>query len=101
MPKKGKNIRCQYSVKSLSLAVDMVKNNHMSIRQVAKHFNVPKSTIPDRISGRVDEGAKRRKAMVFPKAVEEDIARKVKVNVATHLSKLFQQSNFDIFFKFR
>lgn len=83
MPKKGKNIRCQYSVKSLSMAIDMVKNNRMSIRQAAKHFNVPKSTISDRISGRVDEGAKRGKATVFPQAVEEDIAQKVQVRFAT------------------
>ena len=78
MPKKSKAVRSQYSVKDLETAVDMVKCGKMSIRKAAKNFHIPKSTIGDRISGRVPEGAKVGKSTVFLMEVENKLAGKVK-----------------------
>ena len=88
MPKKSKAVRSQYSVKDLETAVDMVKCGKMSIRKAAKNFHIPKSTIGDRISGRVPEGAKVGKSTVFPMEVENKLAGKVKEAAAKGFGNL-------------
>lgn len=58
-PKKPKNrhsrkdnYRCKYSGDAFENAVNAVKEKKMSIREAAKHYKVPKSTICDRLQGK-------------------------------------------------
>ena len=46
-----------WSVESMDQAMNAVLNEGMSIRQAAEHYAVPKSTLGDRISGRVLPGS--------------------------------------------
>jgi hypothetical protein len=78
MPNKTKGIRCQYDQKDLERAVASVKAKRLSITQAAKEFSIPKSTIADRISGRVHEGSTPGKQPVFPLEVENQISDKIK-----------------------
>lgn len=48
----------QYPEKSLIAALDAVKNG-MAIREASRRFNVPKTTIQDRIHGRIKEGPRK------------------------------------------
>ena len=78
MPRKGKGLRRQYEGQNLSNAIAAVKGGTMSIRQASNHFGIPKSTLGDRISGRVEEGATPGKKPVLPVEVESAIADKIK-----------------------
>jgi hypothetical protein len=77
MPNKTKGIRFQYDQKDLDRAVSLVKDKHLSIRQTAKEFSIPKSTIADRISDRVPEGSTPGKQPVFPLEVKNQISEKI------------------------
>ena len=50
----------------------------MSIRKAAKFLGIPKSTLSDRITGRVDEGATPGKITVFPSEVENKLSESLK-----------------------
>ncbi|KAJ8306327.1 hypothetical protein KUTeg_016872 [Tegillarca granosa] len=78
MPRKSKQLRLQYDPKALENAVAAVKAKVMSIRKAAKHYDVPRSTIGDRISGRVKEGTSPGKKPVYPIEVENQVAEKIK-----------------------
>ncbi|KAJ8300593.1 LOW QUALITY PROTEIN: hypothetical protein KUTeg_022112 [Tegillarca granosa] len=78
MPRKSKQMQLQYDPKALENAVAAVKVNVMSIRKAAKHYDVPRSTIGDRISGRVKEGTSPGKKPVYPIEVENQVAEKIK-----------------------
>lgn len=78
MPKKGKGIRCQYNHDDLDKAVNQVNLGHMSIRKAAATFGVPKSSVHDRISGRVDISARPGKQTVFPPEIERLLADRMK-----------------------
>ncbi|KAJ8297885.1 hypothetical protein KUTeg_024416 [Tegillarca granosa] len=77
MPKKSKNINGQYKVQDLEIAAAQVQAEKMSIRMAAKHYNVLKSTISDRVSGRVEPGATPGKKTVFSRQVEDEVANKM------------------------
>lgn len=74
MPKTGKGVRAGYDPKAVDNAVAEVNACKMSIRQASIHFGILKSTIGDRISGRVHEGT----TPVFPAEVERKFADKLK-----------------------
>ena len=78
MPHKGQGIKSQYSQVALNNAVDAVKSTAMSVRQASQHFGVPRSTIQDRLSGRVEVGISPGKQPVFSKDVEDRLAEKIK-----------------------
>lgn len=59
-------------------AVDFVKSKNASVRAAAKTFNVPKSTLYDRLSGKTEPGAAKGRQTVFPQDVEDALAEKVK-----------------------
>ncbi|XP_033725586.1 uncharacterized protein LOC117315461 [Pecten maximus] len=79
MPRKGKGIRVQYDHMSMDKAVTAVKAHDLSIRQAAITFGVPKSTLGDRLSGRVEEGSSPGKRPFFPLEVENEVAEKIKI----------------------
>ena len=62
----------------MSNAIAAVKDRTMSIRQASNQFGIPKSTLGDRISGRLEEGATPGKKPVLPVEVESAIANKIK-----------------------
>ena len=47
-----------------------ITNNNMSIRKAAEMFNIPKSTLADRVSGRIDVDAEDGKKPMFKKEDE-------------------------------
>ena len=49
----------------------------MSYRQAAQKFGVRKSTVRDRITGRVDEDSTPGKKPVLPLAIEEELAKSI------------------------
>ena len=54
-------------------AVDAVKNG-LSIRQAANRFQIPRSTLADRISGKVEANAKPGRRTTLPQHIEKAIA---------------------------
>ena len=78
MPHKGHDIQCRYSKVSLQQAVDMVKSGTMSVRDASSHFHVPKSTLQDHASGKVQPGAKYGNETVIPIDIEQEMANKVR-----------------------
>ncbi|CAG2203648.1 unnamed protein product [Mytilus edulis] len=46
----------KYDLKSLENAVDSVKSGQMSVRKAAEHYNVPKLTVGDRVTGKRHRG---------------------------------------------
>ena len=77
MPRKGKNVYAQYSKDTLAKAVDAVKNG-MSYRKASEVYNIPKTTIRDRITGRISEDATLGRKPTFPIEVEAHLADNVK-----------------------
>ena len=53
IPKRAKK---SWSEDSMSAAVKEARNGSLSIRQAADRYNVPRSTLSDRVTNRVDEG---------------------------------------------
>ncbi|CAC5424929.1 unnamed protein product [Mytilus coruscus] len=51
-------------------ALREIKDNHMSIRKASEMFNIPKSTLADRVSGRIDVDAEDGKKPMFNKEDE-------------------------------
>lgn len=47
----------QYTGEAISAAVADVRNSKLSIRKAAAKYKVPKSTISDRLTGKVTEGS--------------------------------------------
>lgn len=76
MPRKGKGIYVKYDRKKIDDAVSAVKAG-MSYRKAAAQFGIPKSTIRDRITGRVEEGANLGRPPVIPESVESEFVDKV------------------------
>ena len=68
----------QYERGNLPAAVAAVQTGGMSIRKAAAEFQVPRSTLADRISGRVDVDTSAGRQPVLPRKVEKDV-----VNLAT------------------
>ena len=77
MPNKSKSVRCQYDDKDMERAVTAVSCG-MSIRTAAAQFGVPRSTLHDRLSGKVGPSPSHGKQTVFPEIVERKFAEKIK-----------------------
>ena len=56
LPNRPKKLK-QWSEEQMSLAVEAVRSGEMGVRRAHQEFGVPKSTLHDRISGKVQEGA--------------------------------------------
>ncbi|XP_033730751.1 uncharacterized protein LOC117320202 [Pecten maximus] len=77
MPRKSKNIYMQYTTEALDSAVSAVRSGHLSLRKASKKYAVPKTTLIDHVSGRIESGARPgRKPYLTPK-VEEALVSKV------------------------
>ena len=61
--------------RNMSLTVEDVQAKPYSIRHAAKVFGVPKSMIPDRVSDRIEMGAKPGRSLALPRAVDERIVK--------------------------
>ncbi|KAH3860523.1 hypothetical protein DPMN_023424 [Dreissena polymorpha] len=70
MPKQGKGMRCKYASNDMAKAVAQVQLGNLSIRKAAETFNVPRSSLHDHISGRMEVHATPGKRTVFPAEVE-------------------------------
>ncbi|KAJ8311700.1 hypothetical protein KUTeg_011055 [Tegillarca granosa] len=73
MPRKSKHqkqrkidIFHNWTNEAMARAIQEVKTNGMPVRKAAKMYSVPRSTLHDRISGRVEENAKWGGAPVLP-----------------------------------
>ena len=77
MPHKGRGIRSRYRADDLEKAADAVRGG-LSVRAASLRFGVPKSTLHDRVSGRIQPGAIYGKAPVLPQKTEEMMATQVK-----------------------
>lgn len=55
-PKRGKH--CLWTESSMVSAFEAVRNQHMSQWEACKTFGVPRTTLRDRLSGKVELGAK-------------------------------------------
>lgn len=72
----------QYSEQSLASALEAVKNG-TSIRSASREFGVPKTTIQDRISGRIKEGPRKMGPQTVLSLEEESILVKWLKQLAT------------------
>ncbi|VDI54723.1 Hypothetical predicted protein [Mytilus galloprovincialis] len=75
--KKKLNI-LKYDLKSLENAVDSVKSGQMSVRKAAVHYNVPKSTVGDRVTGKRNIEVGRGRKPALPLELENSIVKSVK-----------------------
>ena len=57
--------RCVYTEDQLIRAVAAVKNKTLSLRLASKIYNVPSSTISDRVSGRIKGGFVKRGRLIY------------------------------------
>ena len=73
MPHVGRGIKAQYSPSTLS-SVTAAVNRWMSYRQAALTYGIPKSTIRDRVMGRIPKGTKPGKRTALPTDVEMKLA---------------------------
>ncbi|XP_045768675.1 tigger transposable element-derived protein 1-like [Maniola jurtina] len=55
----NKKIKSKYSEENLKKALDEVRDNKKSIRQICKDYGIPKTTILDKLSGRRPDGVKK------------------------------------------
>ena len=77
MARKSKGIYCKYDRQTIKNAVDAVRTGAMTLRQAAGTFNVPKSTINDRLLSKVSMDAKPGRPPVVPMEVEEKVVEAV------------------------
>lgn len=68
----------EYDRDNLSKAVDVVKAKQMSIRKAAEFYNVPKSTLHDRVTGKIEIEARPGRRTAFHDEIEEKIVTTVK-----------------------
>lgn len=59
MPRKSKNKYQQYRSKNLKAAVEAVRTKQMSVRVASKTYSIPRSTISERITNRINDDAKK------------------------------------------
>ena len=73
MPKKYQQ---SYTQDDLERAVRLVKEEGVSVRKAANHYKIPRSTLNDRVSGRIEMGAKPGRKQALPIKIEEQIVEK-------------------------
>lgn len=77
MPRIGKHIYSQYGPEKMVNALQAVRSGEMSIREASVQFDVPKSTLADRVSGKYSVDTKPGKKPVIPGDVETKMVNKV------------------------
>ncbi|XP_069112283.1 tigger transposable element-derived protein 6-like [Argopecten irradians] len=77
MADKKRGPLLKYDRNDLVNAVNAVKNGSMSVRRAAAEFNVPKSTLGDKVSGRSDVESKMGRPPALPESVEGNIVENV------------------------
>ena len=83
MAKTKKNIyKKNYKSEDLERAVSAVRAG-MSVRKAEQEFKVPKATIHDHVSGKVEAGARPGKPPAIPTEIEEWLSRPRLVNWST------------------
>lgn len=74
MAKKRKNIYQNYSTQDLEKAVSAVRAG-MSVRKASMEYSVPKTTIHDHVSGKIEPGAKPGKPPAIPNEIEAKVVK--------------------------
>lgn len=64
-----------YTDEAMSSAIADVKNNQMSIRKASKKYNVPKSSLSDRLTGKVQVSSKWGRRPLFSDQDEKEMRR--------------------------
>lgn len=77
MPRKNKNKYQQYNSDDLKAAVEAVRTKQMSVRAAATTYGVPKTTISDRITHRVDDDVKNGRPPLIPIDIEKGMVNKI------------------------
>ncbi|CAG2244263.1 unnamed protein product [Mytilus edulis] len=77
MPRKAKNLYMKYGKENLENAIKSIKDGVYSYRRASQVFGVPKTTIIDHVSGRIELNAKPGRKPVIPIEMENVVARKV------------------------
>ena len=75
MTRVSKGLKGTYPVENMIEAVEAVRAG-ASIREAASKYGVPRSTLGDRVSGRIDLNARPGRDPVFPKEVEDSMVGK-------------------------
>ena len=73
MPHKGKGVYCRYDHVAIGLALNAVRSGSMSANMAAKTYGVPRSTIGDRLRGKVEDDAHPGNDPVIPLETENEI----------------------------
>ena len=77
MPHKSKGIYTKYSKLQLDMAVSMVRSGKLTLRAASKHYKVPRSTISDRITGKISPGSVPGRAPAVPVHIERLVTEKL------------------------
>ncbi|KAJ8321704.1 hypothetical protein KUTeg_000175 [Tegillarca granosa] len=64
-----------YTDEAMSAAITDVKNNQLSIRESSKKYNVPKSSLSDRLTGKVQAGSKWGRRPLFSDQDEKEMIK--------------------------
>ncbi|KAJ8310385.1 hypothetical protein KUTeg_012250 [Tegillarca granosa] len=64
-----------YTDEAMSAAITDVKNNQLSIRESSKKYNVPKSSLSDRLMGKVQAGSKWGRRPLFSDQDEKEMIK--------------------------
>ena len=73
----------QWSDESMIKAMDAVKSGQLGVNRAAEQFGVPKTTLKDRLSGRVEHGSKSGPAPYLTKHEEKEL-----VDFLVHMAKI-------------
>ena len=58
LAKKKKKYQCSYNQSNLDQALSLLREKRMSVRAASRQFNIPKTTLLDKLHGRVADNAK-------------------------------------------
>ena len=72
MPPKNQKLY-NYKAEQMEKALNAVRNEQQSIRKAAQIFNVPRTTLNDKVLGKTSDGRKHGKDPYLTAAEEEDI----------------------------
>lgn len=86
----------KYSTDTLNHAVQMIKCKTMSLRQALKSFNIPKTTLSNKVRGKSDIGCRNSPSAVLTKS--EEMIADWAVNMAK-MDVVDQEPSFWILFK--
>ena len=70
----SKGIYHKWSEENMQKAMSAVKQNRLSVRKAAVQYGIPKSTLSDRITGKITKGAKMGRPAVLPEHAETQLA---------------------------